>query len=138
MQDSTLFYALLANLVLIVHFSFVLFVVGGLLLIALGGILKWAWIRNLWVRLAHLAAIAFVVIESWLGIVCPLTALELWLRKLVGQPAYDGDFISYWLRHLMFFSAPTWVFTVCYSLFGALVILSWLYFPPRSPFRNRE
>ena len=138
MHDSSLLYTLLANLVLIVHFSFVLFVVAGLLLIVPGGILKWAWVRSFWLRLGHLAAIAFVVVESWLGFVCPLTDLELWLRKLAGQSVYDGDFIAYWLRHLMFFSAAPWVFAVFYSLFGALVIFVWLRFPPKSPYRNRQ
>jgi len=124
-------YQFFANLVLLLHFAFVLFVVGGLLLIVLGGVRQWAWVRNLHLRLLHLAATLFVIGESWLGLVCPLTALELRLRTLAGQRTYDGDFIAYWVSQAMFFSAPPWVFTLCYSAFGALVLLSWWCFPPR-------
>lgn len=126
-------YQLLANAVLIAHFLFVLGVVGGLLLIVWGGFREWAWVRNFWLRLAHLAGIVFVVLESWLGVVCPLTSWELQLRELAGQTAYSGDFIAYWVRQLMFFTAPPWVFTACYTAFGALVVLSWRWFPPRFP-----
>jgi hypothetical protein len=128
---SPAFYQLLANAVLIAHFLFVLGVVGGLVLIVCGGFLDWAWVRNRWLRLIHLAGIALVVLESWLGVVCPLTSLELWLREMAGQTSYSGDFIAYWVRQFMFFTAPPWVFTVCYTAFGALVLLSWWRFPPR-------
>jgi hypothetical protein len=50
---------LLADIVLIVHFAFVAFVVGGLALVWIGAVLGWAWVRNFWFRAAHLAAIAF-------------------------------------------------------------------------------
>lgn len=121
----------LADAVLIAHVAFILFVVIGLLLVVIGGGLQWRWVRNPWFRLLHLAAIAFVVVESWLGAACPLTTLEIWLRRSAGQIAYDGDFIAFWLRRLFFFEAPAWVFALCYSAFGALVIFSWLRFPPR-------
>lgn len=129
---TTYLYQLFANLVLVLHFAFVLGVVGGLLLIVAGGLRQWAWVRNIRVRLLHLAATLFVIAESWLGITCPLTSLEVRLRALAGQRTYDGDFIAYWVSQLMYFSAPPWVFTVCYSAFGALVIWSWWRFPPRA------
>jgi Protein of Unknown function (DUF2784) len=124
-------YSLLANVVLVVHVAFVMFVVVGMLLIVAGGLLKWAWVRNLWFRVLHLAAIGYVVAESWLGIACPLTTLELWLRRLAGQAAYNGDFIAFWLRKILFFQAPPWVFTVCYTAFAMLVLAGWVFFPPR-------
>jgi hypothetical protein len=65
--------ALLADAVLIVHFLFVLFVVGGLLAIWAGALIGWVWVRNLRFRVAHLAAILFVMAESLVGIACPLT-----------------------------------------------------------------
>ena len=128
-------YAALANAVLILHVGYVLFVVGGLILILTGGMRGWQWVRNPWFRAAHLAAIGYVVLESWLGIVCPLTTLEVWLRERAGQTSYTGDFIAYWLRRLLFFDAPAWVFTLCYSAFGALVLLSWFGVRPRPLFR---
>jgi hypothetical protein len=73
-----------------------------------------------------------VVAESWLGIVCPLTSLEQWLRERSGQFSYEGDFIAHWLGRLMFYQAPPWVFIAAYSVFAMLVIVSWLIVPPHS------
>ena len=61
---------LLADLVLIIHFLYVLFVVGSLPVIWLGAWLKLAFVRNPWFRYLHLAAICLVVAESLIGIVC--------------------------------------------------------------------
>ena len=124
-------YQLMANAVLVLHASIVAFVVGGLLATLLGGLRHWRWTRNLWFRAAHLGAIVFVVFESWLDVVCPLTTLEQWLRVRAGQAAYEGDFIAYWLTELMFFTAPAWVFIAAYSVFGLAVIASWVWLPPR-------
>ena len=62
------------------HFAIVLFVVGGLLVIVVGSRRGWRIAGALWFRLAHLAAIAIVIAQAWLGVVCPLTTLEMWLR----------------------------------------------------------
>ena len=137
MPTATLYQAR-ANAVLAIHVGFVFFVVGSLMLILAGGCLKWQWIRNPWFRLVHVAAIGFVVLESWLGIFCPLTRLELWLRHLAGQTTYEGDFIAFWLRRMIFFEAPPWIFTLCYSIFGALVVFGWIKFPPRSWRRGKK
>jgi hypothetical protein len=124
-------YQLMANAVLVLHASIVVFVIGGLLATLIGGALHWSWTRNLWFRAMHLGAIAVVVLEAWVGIVCPLTTLEQWLRVRAGQAAYEGDFIAYWLTECMFFTAPAWVFIAAYSVFGLLVIGSWIWLPPR-------
>jgi hypothetical protein len=124
-------YQLLANIVLVLHSCIVVFVVGGLLTILIGAPLHWRWTRNVWFRAAHLLAIVYVAIESWAGIVCPLTTLEQWLRTQAGQLAYDGDFIAYWLTRFMFFTAPPWVFIAAYSVFGLVVAATWIWLPPR-------
>lgn len=122
----------LANAVLIVHIGFILFVVVGLLLVVVGGIRKWDWVRNLWFRLLHVSAIAVVAAESWLGVTCPLTKLENQLRQSAGQIVSSDDFIAFWVRRLFFFQFPPWVFTICYSCVFALVLGSWLLVSPRS------
>jgi hypothetical protein len=121
----------LADLVLITHVAFVAFVVIGLPLIVVGGFLGWRWIRNPWFRVAHLGGIGLVVIQSWLGIVCPLTTWERALRETAGDATYHGSFIAHWLQRLIFFQAPIWVFAVGYTLFGLAVVGSWLLFRPR-------
>jgi hypothetical protein len=124
-------YQTLADAVLALHVAIVLFVVGGLLLILIGNLRAWSWVNALWFRLAHLATIGIVVAESWFGIVCPLTTLEMWLRAQGEATAYSGGFIEHWLQTLLYWQAPPWAFTVAYSLFALAVVATWWYFPPR-------
>ncbi len=124
-------YGCLADAVLALHVGVVLFVVGGLVLILVGNLLHWHWVNTWWLRLTHLAAIGVVVAESWLGIVCPLTTIEMGLRAKAGGGTYGGSFIGHWLQRLLYYDAPAWVFGLAYSLFALLVVASWYYFPPR-------
>jgi polyferredoxin len=79
-----------------------------------------------------------VVAEAWLGLVCPLTTLEMWLRSHAGARTYGGGFIEHWLQQLLYYDAPPWAFVLGYSLFGALVVATWWYFPPSSKRRLDE
>jgi len=124
-----------ADIVLIAHVAFVAFVLIGLLLIVGGGFRRWSWIRNPWFRTVHLAATGMVVVLTWCGVICPLTTLEMGLRERAGEAPYGGTCIAYWLQKLLYYEAPPWVFVVSYSLFGLLVVGSWIGFRPR-PFRN--
>ena len=131
-------YQLLADLVLSLHFAIVLFVVGGLAVIVFGSRRGWRIAGALWFRLVHLAAIAVVVAQAWLGVVCPLTTLEMWLRMKARDSTYSGSFIEHWVHRLMYFDAPPWVFATAYSLFGLAVLAAWWYFPPKSGRRVRD
>ena len=124
---------LAADLILVVHALFVCFIVFGLLAVLLGGALGWHWVRNPWFRLAHLGGIAFVVVQSWLGQICPLTIWESNLRQQAGAEGYSGSFIQHWLHAILFYSAPQWVFVVVYTVFGVLVLASWYWVRPRWP-----
>lgn len=126
----------LADLILVTHALFVAFVVLGLLAVLLGSYWHWGWIRNWWFRLSHLLAIAAVVAESWLGLVCPLTEWENLARESAGGNAYAGAFVQHWLHKILFYDFEPWVFTVAYTLFGILVLLAWLLMPPEHP-RNK-
>ena len=118
---------MLADLVLLLHAAFVLFVVGGLVATWAGAVLGLEWARNPWFRGLHLAAIAFVVVQSLLGYACPLTIWEDALRAT----ATEEGFIQRWVRALLYWSAPQWVFTAVYAAFGALVAATWWIVPPR-------
>ena len=131
MKPETI-YLLIADVILLTHFLFVAFVVLGLLLILIGKFLSWLWVRNPWFRWAHLLSIGIVVIQSWFGVICFLTKWENLFREKAGEMTYAGTFISYWLEELLYYQAPMWVFAVCYSVFGLLVILSWFWIRPRS------
>jgi hypothetical protein len=124
-------YLLAADLVLLLHTLLVAFIVVGLLLIIAGGFRHWQWVRHVWFRSAHLLAIAVVVLQSWLGLVCPLTSWEMSLRAHAGEQTYAGSFISHWLQALLYYEVAPWVFVFCYSLFGLLVLLSWFWVRPR-------
>jgi len=124
-------YQILADLVLLTHIAFVAFMVVGLLLIFIGGCCGWRWIRNPWFRSLHLAGIGVVVVQTWLGIICPLTTWEMQLREKAGDATYAGDFIAHWLQRLLYYEAPPWMFTVAYTLFGLAVFGSWWRFRPR-------
>ena len=128
---------LAADLLLIGHVLFVLFVVLGFALILAGKALRWSWVRNPWFRVAHLAAIGVVALQSWAGVVCPLTTWEMVLRARAGEGAYEGSFISHWLEALLYYRAPAWVFTLCYTLFALAVIACWFWIRPR-PFGTRR
>ena len=117
----------LADAILVVHAGFVLFVVGGLVATWIGLALGMPFARNLWFRGIHLAAIAFVVLESVLGMMCPLTA---WEHALRGEQS-DVGFIQRWVHAALFWSWPAWVFTALYVGFGLLVAATWWRFPPR-------
>jgi hypothetical protein len=124
-------YLVAADAVLALHLLFVLFVIAGLVLVFAGGLAGWAWVRNRAFRIAHLAAIGVVVLQSWFGVICPLTTLEMWLRSRAGDATYAGSFIAHWLDALLYYQAPAWVFAICYTAFGGLVVASWFRVRPR-------
>ena len=123
-------YLLAADAVLLLHVLFVAFVVAGLLLILAGRLLSWDWVRNWWFRVIHLGAIGIVVLQAWLGVICPLTRLEMYLRDKAGDTTYAGSFVSHWLEAILYYRAPAWVFAVAYTLFAIVVVMSWVWVRP--------
>ena len=83
---------LAADLVALLHGAFVLFVVGG-------GLLVWRWPRLAWL---HLPAVAWGALIEFTGWMCPLTPLEQHLRQVVGQAGYAGGFIDHYLLALLY------------------------------------
>jgi hypothetical protein len=76
----------------------------------------------------HLCAIAFVALEALIGMACPLTLLEDWLRIDV---ASESGFVQRWLQRLLYWDLPAWVFTVAYVCFAGVVMLTFVLLPPR-------
>jgi hypothetical protein len=121
---------LLADVVLVFHFLFILFVVGGQACILLGGFLGWCWVRNFGFRIVHLLAISVVVVESWIGMICPFTTWEITLRRMAGETTYTGTFVGHWVARLIYYNAPEWVFIIVYTLFFFVVMASWFLVRP--------
>ena len=116
---------LIADLLLVLHFAIVAFVVCGLVLVWIGAARSWRWVRNPWFRYAHLAAIVFVALEAMLGYACPLT---LWEDALRGG-LRPGSFVGRWVQRALYYNAPAWVFTVLYVAWAAASAIT-LYFVP--------
>jgi hypothetical protein len=134
--NSQSLYLVAADITLFLHVSFVAFVVVGLALIFVGKVRAWECVRNPWFRWIHLAAISIVVLQSWFGVICPLTTLEMALRSRAGGSVYPGAFMAHWLEEILYYDLPAWVFAICYTAFGALVLVSWFWIRPRRIIRS--
>ena len=80
-------YGLFADIVVILHLAFVLFVAGG-------GLLVWRWRSLAWL---HVPVAIWGIAIEWSGVICPLTPLENWLRGRAGVTEYEGDFVQHYV-----------------------------------------
>ena len=117
---------MIADVILVVHFGIVLFIVGGLIAVWIGAGLGWRWVHNRWFRYLHLGAIGFVAAEALLGIACPLTVWEDLARGGVRAESFVGR----WVRRVMFYEAPEWVFTVAYVAWTLATLATLRLVPP--------
>lgn len=129
-MSARFWYLLAADAVLAVHFAFVLFVVLGLGVIWIGWLRNWKFVRNVWFRVAHLAAMGVVVLESVFSVTCPLTTWEKDLRLAAGADVYEETFMQHWVHKAMFFQLPPAVFTAMYILFFMGIVLSLIIVKP--------
>ena len=102
-------YDLLADLILVLHLAFVLFVV-------LGGLLALRWPRLAWV---HLPAAVWGIGIEFLGGICPLTPLEVSLRERAGEAGYRGGFIEHYVTAWLY---PAGLSRSVQLLLGAVVL----------------
>jgi Protein of Unknown function (DUF2784) len=132
-------FAVFADIIVLLHFCYVAFTVGGEVIILLGGGLKWRWVRALPFRIVHLAAVVLVAGEALAGARCPLTVGEYWLRVRAGQTAEaEVSFVARLVRSIIFYDLPSWVFLAAYVAFAALVALTFLVFVrPRNSLRRQ-
>jgi hypothetical protein len=119
---------MMADAILIVHFLIAGFIVLGLAAVWLGAALGWGWVRNRWFRYLHLADIAFDAAEAVLGIACPLTVWEDLLRDGVRAES----FVARWVRALLFYQAPEWVFTAAYLAWTLATLATLRLIPPHA------
>jgi hypothetical protein len=103
-------YRLLADLVVILHFGFLVFtVLGGLL------VCRWRWFP--WIHLPAAIWGGFVEVS---GRVCPLTVLENWLRRAGGASGYERDFIDRYVVPIVY---PPGLTREIQLVLGALLIV---------------
>jgi polyferredoxin len=121
----------LADALLALHVGVVLFVVGLLPLVLVGGARGWVWVRHFRLRLIHVLLMAFIAGQAWLGQLCPLTVWEQNLRRIAGEASYRESFIEHWLSRLLYWEAPWWVFVAAYTGFAVLLGVAWWWVRPR-------
>lgn len=141
-----------ADLVVTLHFGFVLFVLALQLLVLVGWPLGWMWTRNFWLRLVHLVCIEIVVLQAVVRLECPLTSAERDLRGPL-RPAEPGDDdlpvgeygkarlnylegaspVARFCHSMVFPSIPKHIYPYVVAPFGLLVLLTWVLVPPRTP-----
>jgi Protein of Unknown function (DUF2784) len=114
-----MFFRVSADLVVVIHFAFVIFAV-------LGGILvlkrkKWAWM--------HVPSLLWAALIEFADWMCPLTWLEDWLREKGGATSYSGDFVGHYLLPVLYPDKLTRSFQITLGLLvvvGNAVIYAWL------------
>ena len=121
---------LLADIIAIIHLGYVIYVILGFILIVVGIICRWKWIRNLPFRITHLLAIVGVACEALLGIDCPLTVLEFKLRYALNLSEERVSFIGAIVDSLLYYNAPGWLFTIIYAAFAIVVVITFIIAPP--------
>ena len=118
----------LADLVLAIHFALAAFVASGLLLIPMGAIFNWQWVRNNVFRTVHAGLMVFVAVEALIGMTCPLTTIEAYLRGTEAQ----ASFLAHHLSRLLYWDLPLGFFVWLYVACAVWVVCLWWYCPPIS------
>jgi hypothetical protein len=116
-----------ADLVLVVHLAFVLFVV-------LGGLLALRWRRVAWV---HVPVALYGAAIEFVGFICPLTPLEVWLRRRGGEAGYEGGFVEHYVTAALYPSGLTREIQIALGtgvlVLNAIVYLVWWRRRERAP-----
>ncbi|MEW5974683.1 MAG: DUF2784 domain-containing protein [Acidobacteriota bacterium] len=130
-MQSSQFYSVLADLVVVVHLAYAGFVLFGFVAVLLGRIRGWRWTRQRMFRWTHLICTAFVAVEAVFGLTCPLTVWENQLLRAAGESGYDRSFIGELASNLLFYDAPEWMFTLVYLTLTLAVLLVYFVVPPQ-------
>jgi hypothetical protein len=75
-------------------------------------------------------AIVGVALEALLGVNCPLTVLEFKLRYAHNLSEEKVSFIGNIIDSILFYNAPGWLFTIIYSSFAVVVVITFIMAPP--------
>jgi hypothetical protein len=106
------FWIALADVIVVVHLAYLVF-------IPTGGFLAWRWPRVVW---AHLAAVALAVVSVTVHFDCPLTTWEQSLRRRGGQVPYSDGFVDHYLTGRVYPHGDAWVVQ---AVFGACIVISY-------------
>jgi hypothetical protein len=112
---------LAADLVVIGHLIWILFLIGGAMIGR----------RIRWIRWLHIAALTFSLLLQVFRWICPLTHLEVWLRRQADPSSgYPGDFLAHYAERVVYWSVPPWAVLLATVLIAGLSL--WAYWPRSS------
>jgi len=116
-------YRLCADVLVVIHLSFVVFAI-------FGGIMLIRWRRAVWL---HIPAVVVAVLAEFAGWICPLTYIENWLRIKGGQAGYSGGFVEHYIVPILYPPGLTRGIQVALGLFILTLnaIVYWLVFARR-------
>jgi len=131
MTDSQLL--ILADIILVIHFVIAAYLTLGLPVIWLGRLANRSFVHNPWFRYSHAGLMAVVLMESLIGVFCPLTLWEGALRGAAGQPGtgQGESFVSHWLGQILFHNYDETTFTIIYVVIFLLIALTLFLIPVR-------
>lgn len=118
-------YRILADLVVLAHFAFVIFVIAGALLL----------LHSRWWAVLHVPAFLWGALIEFRGWICPLTPLENALRVRAGQAGYTGGFIAHYITPILYPAGLTRRIEVVLGtlvLVGNLLLYWWVWHRPKS------
>ena len=120
---------ILAEVILAVHVAIILFNLFGLIVVPLGALCRWRFVRVRWWRVLHLILLGTVALQAVAGRACILT---LWQAAVAGGAASPTPLIMGWVNRMIYWPLPIWVFAALYLLvFGYALALLWLVPPGR-------
>ena len=119
---------LIADIVLVLHFCIVIFITLGFFIIPIGYKFGWRWPKNRKLRIVHFGLMAFVTLETILGITCPLTSIENSLRGIT----QSKSFIAYWIENIVYWDFPAQFFFVLYCISLGWTFVIWKLCPPKN------
>ena len=109
-------YRFFADVLVVVHFLFILFVVAGGILV----------LRRPGLAILHIPAVVWGAVVEFCGWICPLTPLENYFRRLVGGAGYSGDFIEHYLMPLIYPENLT--IGMQYILGGLVIVINMVFY----------
>lgn len=120
-------YKILADIVVLIHFLWILFLIFG----------AFAGIRNKTIKIIHISGLVFAFVIQIFGWYCPLTDLEVWLRsKHDPSLAYAGSFIIHYVEGLIYIEISPWlIFALTLLLIG---FNTWFYLGKKSRQKDRS
>lgn len=118
-------FKVLADVVMAVHLTFIVFV-------AVGALLALRWPRLIWL---HVPAVAWAVGIVGVGYECPLTGLEKWLQRLSGDDSYKGGFVDRYVEDVIY---PDELTPLLRALTAVLIVAGYVARSRRGALRRRE